>query len=90
MNTDSKSNEPLITARPSQRRATTPFFWESCCFRADPRFVTFACQFLISFAVLVLCVSQLVVSDSCETQSFYGSILSTIIGIWMPSPLSSS
>jgi hypothetical protein len=87
MNTELKSQEPLLVT-PNRVAVRAPFFWESCCFRVDPRFVVFACQFLISFVVLVLCVTELLDSDSCETQSFYGSILSTVIGIWMPSPLS--
>jgi hypothetical protein len=86
MSMESKLEEVLIT-RPPETKAKVPFFWESCCFRMDPRFTTFACQFFISCVVLVLCVTQLAASDSCETQSFYGSVLSTIIGIWMPSPL---
>jgi hypothetical protein len=61
--------------------------WRSACFTLDPHFTTFVCQFIISFAALVLCVSQLWVSDSCESQSFYGNILTTLLGLWMPSPL---
>ena len=85
MSIDSNSQEPLVTQSVG---TDDPFFWESCCFRVDPRATVFACQFIISFMVLALCVTELLSSDSCETQSFYGSILSTIIGIWMPSPLS--
>lgn len=73
---------------PDSKQKKVPFLWQSGCLKFDPRFTTFACQFIISLVVLILCVVQLIDSDSCETQSFYGSILSTIIGIWMPSPLS--
>jgi hypothetical protein len=65
-----------------------PFFWQSACFRVDPRFAIFAVQFIISCCVLGVCVGKLILEDSCETQSFYGNILMTMIGLWMPSPLS--
>lgn len=81
-NTDT---DPLITGHVKTKK---PFFWRSACFTLDPRFTIFVCQFFISFIVLVLCVLKLIDSDTCEVQSFYGNILTTVIGLWMPSPLS--
>lgn len=66
-----------------------PFMWQSGCMRIDPRCTVFTCQFVISFFALTLCGIKLYESDSCETQSFYGNILTTLIGLWMPSPLAS-
>lgn len=82
---------PLVvqpTATTGVRRRLAPYFWRSACFDLDPRFTVFACQFIISFVVLALSVIKLMNNDTCPTQSFYGTILSTLIGIWMPSPLS--
>jgi len=61
--------------------------WRSACFTIDPRFTTFVCQFVISFVALALCVFKLRETDTCEAQSFYGNILTTLLGLWMPSPL---
>lgn len=65
-----------------------PFYWRSCCFKLDPRFTIFTCQFVMSLLVLLLCVAQLHRNNgNCESTSFYGNILTTILGLWMPSPL---
>lgn len=86
MHSESKTEiDPLVREARTPRK---PFFWRSGCFALDPRFTIFACQFLISFTVMVTCVLKLISSDTCETQSFYGNILTTMIGLWMPSPLS--
>jgi hypothetical protein len=87
MNSDSKTSEhdPLVVVPKPQKK---PFLWQSGCFRLDPRFTLFACQFIITFAIVALCVEKLLHDDSCETQSFYGNILTTMAGIWLPSPFS--
>ena len=80
--------EKLIDRSVSNNKKTKiPFYWHSCCFKCDPRIVVFCCQGCVSFVTLALCVGKLVCDNSCETQSFYGNILMTIIGLWMPSPL---
>jgi len=62
--------------------------WRSCCFSVDARFTVFSAQFLITFLVLILCLLELHRSNgSCEAVSFYGNVLTTLVGLWMPSPL---
>lgn len=64
--------------------------WKSCCFSIDARFTVFSAQFLLTFMVLMLCIIELHRSNgSCEAVSFYGNVLTTLIGLWMPSPLMS-
>jgi hypothetical protein len=64
------------------------YTWKSCCFQLDARFTVFSAQFLLTFMVLLLCLVELHRSNgSCEAVSFYGNVLTTLIGLWMPSPL---
>lgn len=62
--------------------------WRSCCFRLDVGFTVFAAQFILSACALALCCIELHRSDGkCEIVAFYGNVLTTLIGLWMPSPL---
>ena len=62
-------------------------YWKSCCSTVDPRMFLFSAQLAISLLILIFCVVKLLQSDSCETQSLYGNILITLLGLWMPSPM---
>jgi hypothetical protein len=68
----------------SYRQPTT---WRSCCFELDSRMILFTCQYSISIFILLFCLGKLWVSDTCESQSLYGNIVITLIGLWMPSPM---
>lgn len=81
------TEKPKFTTEKSSIKRKIPFYWESCCFKCDPRIVVFLCQCIVSFFTLILCMFKLFTDDSCEIQSFYGNILMTMIGLWMPSPL---
>ena len=62
--------------------------WKSCCFSLDARFTVFMAQFTLSAAALLLCCVELHRSNGkCEAVAFYGNVLTTLIGLWMPSPL---
>lgn len=64
--------------------------WKSCCFAIDARFTVFSAQFILTFMALTLCLVELHRSNgSCEAVGFYGNVLTTLIGLWMPSPLMS-
>lgn len=61
--------------------------WKSCCFVIDKRMFLFCAQLSISLIILLFCVFKLYKSDTCEAQSLYGNMLITLLGLWMPSPL---
>ena len=63
--------------------------WKSCCFMCDKRVIVFASQLLISVTVLVFCMFQLYRSKSCEHDALYSSVLTLVLGCWLPSPVPS-
>ena len=60
--------------------------WQSCCFEVDRRAIRFFSQLFISILIMVFCIVQLVRNKTCESQQLYSGILTTIIGIMLPSP----
>ena len=63
--------------------------WKACCFLCDKRVIVFASQLLISVTVLVFCMGQLYRSRSCEHDALYSSVLTLVLGCWLPSPVPS-
>ena len=62
--------------------------WKSCCFVIDARFTLFTAQLLITLPALAFCMVELYRSNGkCEAVAFYGNFLSTLVGLWMPSPI---
>lgn len=68
---------------------STGFLWKTSCRKIDPRMFLFCAQLTITLMVLLFAMSKLFVSDRCEEQMLYGNMVITIVGLWMPSPLSS-
>ena len=60
--------------------------WKSCCFMCDKRVIVFASQLMISTTVLMFCMGQLYTSQSCEHDALYSSVLTLVLGCWLPSP----
>jgi hypothetical protein len=61
--------------------------WKSCCFHIDKRVLLFWVQLAISLLMLLFCTQRLVVLNRCEEQSPYLAILSSILSVWLPTPL---
>ena len=60
--------------------------WRSCCGNTiDARATIYFSQFSIAIMIISFCIYQLVQSDSCERDSLYSSILTLILGIFLPS-----
>jgi len=64
--------------------------WKSCCFEIDPVFCRFFVCVLVSVGLLLHSLLELSKDGSCDQKSFYGPIVTMIIGIWTPTPKSSS
>ena len=61
--------------------------WKSCCGNTiDSRALVFFSQFSIAILILSFCIFQLIQSDSCERDSLYSSILTLVLGVFLPSP----
>lgn len=64
----------------------------SCCFQLDRRVVLFVIQFLISFTALLFSFIQLWINarhETCESTTLYSSIITLVIGFWLPQPKTS-
>ena len=59
--------------------------WRSCCLTMDRRFLVFLVQSLICCSILVFSMIMLFYKDSCDNQIYIG-LISTIIGLYMPTP----
>ena len=61
--------------------------WQSCCFQADKRFVTYIVQILFMIALFVFCVNRIVFfQGECSDQTVYIGLISGLIGWVLPSP----
>lgn len=60
--------------------------FQSCCFRVDASFCRFAVCFIVSLCTLLAGLLKLVTEPGCDTYSFWGPLVTLIIGIWTPTP----
>ena len=57
--------------------------WRSCCFDLHQESSLFFAKVSISILVICLCCYQLINLRSCEYQSLYSSLLSSVITFWL-------
>ena len=57
--------------------------WKSCCFSLHQESSLFFAKIIVSCLVILLCSYQLISLKSCEYQSLYSSLLSSIITYWL-------
>lgn len=60
--------------------------WQSCCMTIDRRATRYFSQLAIAMLIMVFCIVMLIKHDDCPSQQLYSGILTTIIGIMLPSP----
>lgn len=63
-----------------------PRVWKSCCFAVEPAAATFIVQTIFSLLLMVFSMSQLVYSKDSEDKAWHVSLLSLLVGIYLPSP----
>ena len=61
--------------------------WHSCCLRIDQDACTFSVTMAAVFVVMFFCCFQLVTLKDCHSQNTYVAILSSLIGVLLPSPI---
>ena len=63
------------------------YIWRSCCgMLVDKRVVVFTSQFIITLMIIAFSLYQLAQKHTCEHQQFYSSLITMLIGIFLPSP----
>jgi hypothetical protein len=60
--------------------------WNSCCMTLDKRATLFFTQLIISLLIMVFCIYQLVHLTDCNSQQTYISMLTLVVGLWLPQP----
>ena len=67
--------------------------YSCCCFKekTDRRLLSFMAQFIFSAMLILFSIYQLSITNNCPCSdtnfnTFYTSMLMTVIGIWLPSP----
>jgi len=60
--------------------------WDSCCMRIDRRATVYFTQLSISFIIMFFCIYQLLRYEDCDSRNFYSSLLTLVIGMYVPSP----
>ncbi len=80
---DLKHLETAVHIKEEMERSSNT--WTSCCLTMDKRFVVFAVQSITCLSVMIFSMVMLFFRDSCDNQIYVG-LISTIIGLYMPSP----
>jgi hypothetical protein len=60
--------------------------WRSCCFEMEKECVMFICVYVVLTTVVLFCMSMLVYKTECSEQQSYMALLSTILGVFVPTP----
>ena len=61
--------------------------WKSCCFRLQPQLATFTVQVVFSGFLVLFAAYKL--QQNAMPEPLWVSILTTTVGVWLPSPLHS-
>ena len=61
--------------------------WHSCCLRIDQDACTFSVTMVGVFIVMLFSCYQLVTLENCHSQNTYVALLSSLIGVLLPSPI---
>ena len=59
--------------------------WRSCCFKLHPQVLVFMTQ--VFFSAFLIFFSAYKLADTGQPDPLYVSMLTTTVGVWLPSPL---
>jgi hypothetical protein len=78
-----QTNAGVVYARtPTQRE---PAQWRSCCFQLQPQAATFTVQVVFSAFLMIFAAWKLSLTESVD--ALWVSLLTSTVGIWLPSPI---
>ena len=69
----------------TEAAVTMPREWRSCCFKISPPCATFSVQVLFSGFLILFAAYKL--AQTGAPDPLYVSLLTTTVGVWLPSPL---
>ena len=76
---------PRVSAPKTRPAAAVQPEWKSCCFPLQPQAATFAIQVFFSAFLVFFSAYKLVIIEAPDP--LYVSLLTTTVGVWLPSPL---
>jgi hypothetical protein len=80
--------EEKVPAGPLYEPRTSLPVWRSCCFSSSPAAATFIVQVLFSGFLILFSAWKLAQTNTADP--LWVSLLTTTIGVWLPSPLTHS
>jgi hypothetical protein len=63
-----------------------PVMWRSCCMSVDKDAAVYLSGFTMIASTTVFCFYQLMTKDGCSDQQAYLSVLTMMLGIFLPQP----
>ena len=60
--------------------------YQSCCLRVDKRALSFFSSLAVSLIVLLFSIYQLINKNKCEDIQIYISLITMVVGIFLPQP----
>ena len=60
--------------------------WYTCCSHSNPETIKYATQVAIALIILLFSIIQLSFNNTGQDKTIYFSLISTIIGLFIPSP----
>jgi hypothetical protein len=76
----------LRSIKIAQPEPETLVEWKSCCFTCHKQTLVYFIQVGIGLMIMIFCIIQLALSNSCETDGLYSGILMLTAGLFLPSP----
>ena len=76
--------EHTILVEDDERAFSHEYTWTSCCLKMDKRALSFFTQAFFSLITICFCITMLVKSPGDSEK--YASLLTLVLGVWLPNP----
>ena len=60
--------------------------WQMCCSQTDSAFFKYLIQIIVGMVVILFSMIQIFLAEPDDDTSIYFSLISTIVGVFLPSP----
>ena len=71
---------------PESKDEDDAIVWRSGCFQLNKGFVKFASSFLVALLLLAFSIYSLITIEKGEDKSLYISLITLILGVYLPAP----
>jgi hypothetical protein len=74
------------SSSPAAAAASSDEQWNLCCSKSSKQFVLFITQTMVLMSVLIFAIAMLASAQEGVNRDLYVSLLSSVLGIYMPAP----